>query len=94
MVCAIHSKVSKGLKIFLNRQIELWIKELSHSNKIIFFLYEDTQPLGCYFIHIGRYLNTKTKTEAKSVCIQHGYFCKKNNPEIQYFFPQQKSPHI
>lgn len=74
MVCAVHSQVIKGLNIFLNRQIKLWIKELSRANQIIFFLYEDTQPLGCYFVHIGRFL----KSKATSVCIQHGYFCNRN----------------
>ncbi len=63
MVCAINFKVTKGLNLFLNRQIKLWVQELSRFNKIIFFLYEDTQPLGCYFVHVGRFLKTETNTE-------------------------------
>lgn len=71
---AVHFKRSKGWNYFINHQIKLWLKELAKYKKVIFFLYEDTQPLGIFLVHISRIL----KSTVTSVCIQHGYFFKQN----------------
>lgn len=67
---SVHAKMYRGFSLPINRQINIWIKELSRVKQVVFFLYEDTQPLGVFFVHIGRLL----KPKVTSVCIQHGYF--------------------
>ena len=69
VVSAIHSKMYRGWNFAINQQIKSWIKELSKFKKITFFLYEDTQPLGIFLVHLGKIL----KPKAVSICIQHGY---------------------
>lgn len=76
MRSAIHSKISRRLNFFAIRQINLWVKELSKFDRVIFFIYEDTQPLGVFFVYVGRLL----PSIVTSVCIQHGFFLK-------YYYP-------
>ena len=71
---AVHLKRAKGWNYSINQQIKFWLTELSKFKKVVFFLYEDTQPLGIYLVHIGRIL----KSTVTSVCIQHGYFFKQS----------------
>jgi hypothetical protein len=70
MVSATHSKMFRGWNGPIVRQINFWVNELSRFKQVIFFLYEDTQPLGVFFVYLGRILRPKVI----SVCIQHGYF--------------------
>ena len=70
MVSATHAKMYKDWDIPIVRQIKCWIKKLSLFKQVIFFLYEDTQPLGVFLVHLGRIL----KPKVTSICIQHGYF--------------------
>lgn len=70
MVSATHSKMCRDWNIPIVSQIGYWVNELTRFKKVIFFLYEDTQPLGIFLVHLGRIL----KPKVTSVCIQHGYF--------------------
>lgn len=72
MVSATHSKISKNWDIQTIRQLKIWVSTLSTFDQVTFFLYEDTQALGCFFVYLGKILQPKVKT----VCIQHGYFPK------------------
>jgi hypothetical protein len=67
---SIKYKVYTDFNVPLINQIKFWFYTLSKSRKIIFFLNEDTQPLGLFFVHLGRMM----KSKATSVCIQHGIF--------------------
>jgi hypothetical protein len=67
---AIYFKIYKNWNFFIIKQIKYWIEVLFKYEKIIIFLCEDTQPIGCYFVNIGKIL----KSSVTSVCIQHGYF--------------------
>lgn len=67
---SIKYKVYTDLNTPLINQLKFWFYTLSKSRKIIFFLNEDTQPLGLFFVHLGRMM----KSKATSVCIQHGIF--------------------
>lgn len=71
MVGAVHSKIYREWSFPLTRQIKFWANEVAHFDRVIFFLYEDTQPLGIFFVHLARIF----KSKVKSVCMQHGYFC-------------------
>ncbi len=68
----IHSKISKGWNYPAIRQLLYWVDKLSIFSKVTFFLYEDTQPLGLFMVHLSRLLHPNVST----VCIQHGYFGK------------------
>ena len=70
MQSAINSKMSRGWNYPAIVQLMFWTKKLSRFRRVIFFLYEDTQPLGIFFVHLTRLLWPKVST----VCIQHGYF--------------------
>lgn len=69
---AVHTKIHFNWDSLIRRQIGIWINKLCKHKRIIFFLYEDTRPLGTFFVHMGRELRPKTTT----VCIQHGIFVK------------------
>lgn len=71
---AVRSKVYRDWDFFISRQILRWSNRLKKN--VIFFLYEDTQPLGTFLAHVSRCLPANTK----SVCIQHGYFAELKNP--------------
>jgi hypothetical protein len=73
---AIYSSISKGWTYPAIRQLRLWTRILARPNRIIFFLQEDTQPLGTFFVYLGKLL----PETISSVCIQHGYFPK-------FYFP-------
>lgn len=70
MQSAIHSNMSRGWNYPVIRQLILWTEKLLRFRRVIFFLQEDTQPLGVFFVYLGRLLHPKVIT----VCIQHGYF--------------------
>lgn len=72
VVSAVRLKLSRTWNLFIIAQLYIWRRRLKSSKKVIFFLYEDTQPLGVFFVHLGRLYDSRVKT----VCIQHGYFCK------------------
>ena len=69
---AVHSKIHFAWDFLIFHQIQVWINNLSKYKQVVFFLCEDTRPLGIFFVHIGRVL----KPKATSVCIQHGYFLR------------------
>lgn len=71
IVSAIHLKIFRDWNFPIFRQIRIWEKKLSRCERVVFFLYEDTQPLGVFFAHLGKTL----KPKVVSICIQHGYFC-------------------
>ena len=72
MESAVRSKMSRGWNYPAIRQVIFWADKLSIFSKATFFLYEDTQPLGVFIVHLSRLLYPKVST----VCIQHGYFVK------------------
>jgi len=69
---AVHTKIYFDLDFLICRQVGIWIHKLCKHKRIIFFLYEDTRPLGTFFVHMAQALRHKATT----VCIQHGYFVK------------------
>jgi|GEM_PF-3770900 len=73
---AVRSKVYRDWSFFISRQILRWSNRLKRKKNVIFFLYEDTQPLGTFLAHVSRCLPANTK----SVCIQHGYFSELKYP--------------
>ena len=73
---SIHSKLIRNWDYPVIKQLKYWISSLSDFNSVIIFLQEDTQPLGTFFVHLGRLLPSTIKT----VCIQHGFFLK-------YYYP-------
>jgi len=76
IVGATQSKMYRGWNFPIVQQIKYWIDALSKSKRVVFFLYEDTQPLGVFFVHLGRML----KSKVASVCIQHGIFYEMQYP--------------
>lgn len=76
MQSAIHTKISRNWNYPAIRQLIFWKNKLSKFDKAIFFLYEDTQPLGAFFVYVSRLL----PSNVSSVCIQHGYFLKYHYP--------------
>jgi len=70
--CSLILKKVYNINTFINYQFSAWSKALIHGNKKFVLLYEDTQPLGCFFAALSRLslLNSNCKT----ICIQHGYF--------------------
>ena len=72
MESAVRSKIGRGWNYPGIRQITFWLDRLSISSKATFFLYEDTQPLGVFIVHLSKLLYPKVST----VCIQHGYLVK------------------
>ncbi len=73
---SIYLNISKGWTFPAIMQLRYWTKLLVKSKRVIFFLQEDTQPLGTFFVYLSRLL----PINSSSVCIQHGYFLK-------YYFP-------
>ncbi|MCF8007949.1 MAG: hypothetical protein K9K84_11130 [Methylovulum sp.] len=67
---AIHAKMTRDWNTPGIRQLNLWVNELHNYDRVVFFLQEDTQPLGTFFVFLGRLLPLIVKT----VCIQHGFF--------------------
>lgn len=76
MQSAIHSNMSRSWTYPAIRQLKFWTKVLKKFDRVVFFVYEDTQPLGTFFIYLARLM----PSTVRSVCIQHGYFSK-------YYFP-------
>jgi hypothetical protein len=68
--------IEREINYPLIKLIEKWNKKFKKFKKIIFFLYEDTQPLGVFLVHLARML----QPIATSVCIQHGIFYKFKYP--------------
>jgi len=58
------------LDFFVVEQLKKWITLLSKYEEIVFFLDEDTHPLGTFFIHLSKIF----PYNARTVCIQHGLF--------------------
>lgn len=73
---SVSAKMQMGLSYPLIQNLKYWEDALSKFKHVIFFLYEDTQPLGVFFVHLARMLSPKTIT----VCIQHGIFYKTKSP--------------
>jgi hypothetical protein len=65
---SVRSKVYKNYNFFLNLIFDKWKKKLQNKN-CIFFLREDTQPLGAFFSVLSKSLKL-----SKTICIQHGFF--------------------
>lgn len=76
MQSSIHSNLSRGWTYPAIRQLQFWTKLLAKFDRVIFFLQEDTQPLGTFFVYLARSM----PTTVSSVCIQHGYFLKYHYP--------------
>ncbi len=55
---------------FLNLYILKWLIYLNRYKSSNIFLYEDSQPLGAFFVEISKIYPSKIK----AICIQHGYF--------------------
>jgi len=73
---AVKVKISRGWRWPGAKILKRWHDAVELSEKVIFFLYEDTQPLGVFFAAVA-----KNKTgKAVSVCIQHGYHMKRSFP--------------
>lgn len=49
-----------------------WCKALKLGNKKFVLLYEDTQPIGCFFAALTKL--SSLNSNCKTICIQHGYF--------------------
>jgi hypothetical protein len=77
IVSSIQTNISRRWNFPAIRQLVRWTIKLSRFQRVIFFLYEDTQPLGLFFVHVGRLFANKKIT---SVCIQHGYYAKTSYP--------------
>lgn len=75
---SVHAKMYRNWDFPIKRQINTWVNKLIKFKRVVFFLYEDTQPLGVFFVHLGRLL----KPRLTSVCIQHGYFVNVNSEYI------------
>lgn len=71
---SVRAKMYRNWDFPIKRQIITWVNKIKFK-RVVFFLYEDTQPLGVFFVHIGRRL----KPRITSVCIQHGYFLSVNS---------------
>jgi hypothetical protein len=65
---SVRSKVYKNYNFFINLIFDKWKKKLLNKN-CIFFLREDTQPLGAFFSVLSKSLKF-----SKTICIQHGFF--------------------
>jgi hypothetical protein len=66
----VRSKVYKNYNFFINFIFYKWKKKLLNQN-CIFFLREDTQPLGAFLSVLSKSLKF-----SKTVCIQHFFFPK------------------
>jgi len=63
-------KIGMGWSWPGEKLLMLWGSAVKMSEKVVFFLYEDTQPLGIFFDAVAK----NQPNKAVSVCIQHGYF--------------------
>ena len=73
---AVQYKIFLNFNISIVNQLKYWLEAFSKPKRIIFFLNEDTQPLGIFLIHLSKIMNPKSL----SVCIQHGIFYKMKSP--------------
>lgn len=73
---SVRSEVFRGWGFFALLQLLYWRNVLRGKERVVFFLYEDTQPLGSFIVHLARNLLINTRT----VCIQHGYFSALQHP--------------
>ena len=76
MESATQLKIVRDWNFFVGVQVIYWAIKLSKLKRIIIFLSEDTQPLGCFMVSVCSLLHEK----ATSVCIQHGYLCERDFP--------------
>lgn len=76
IISAVNIKITRNVNPFIIKQLKVWVSVLSKLNSVTFFIYEDTQPLGCFIAHTGKLLQPITKT----VCIQHGFYPKESYP--------------
>jgi len=63
-----------GFNAFIDFHAFAWIKALKLGTKKFVLLYEDTQPLGCFFAALTRL--SSLNSSCKTICIQHGYFSR------------------
>jgi hypothetical protein len=80
IVAAVYFNMGWGWSYPTIKQLMFWKKELLKSSRATFFLYEDTQQLGSFFVFLARLFGT----QVKSVCIQHGYFCQYEFDRMRY----------
>ncbi len=92
----IHSKITRSWNYPAIRQLIFWVDKLSMFRKVTFFLYEDTQPLGLFMVHLSRLLHPNVST----VCIQHGYFVKQrrradgNHSDMNFIWDQSQAKFL
>jgi len=67
---AVVSSVYRSWDVFLLWQLFFWRRRLARFNRVLIFLYEDTQPVGTFLAHLPSLL----PGNAKAICLQHGYF--------------------
>lgn len=80
---AIHLNISRGWSYPAIIQLKYWTKLLAKFDQAIFFVYEDTQPLGTFLVYLARLM----QSNVRSVCIQHGYCMK-------YYYPIRNDGEI
>jgi hypothetical protein len=77
---AVNVACHRNFKFLLTYQLMRWFKIITQQKKTLFFLYEDTQPTGIFFSALT---NQNRTTSAKSICIQHGIYCKTSAPRAR-----------
>lgn len=80
IVASVYFKMGRGWSYPTIRQLTFWKEALLKSSRVTFFLYEDTQQLGSFFVFLAKLLGP----QVKSVCIQHGYFCQYELGRMKY----------
>jgi hypothetical protein len=76
IISAVKAYVYRDSKLLINMVFSRWKNRLRNIDSIVFFIYEDTQPLGTFL----NYLSKECSENSNAICIQHGFYAKYNDP--------------
>ena len=76
IISSVKSYVYRDSEILINKIFSRWMSRVKNLDSAIFFIYEDTQPLGTFL----NYLSKECSKNSHAICIQHAFYAKPNFP--------------
>lgn len=74
IISAVKAFVYRDSKFLIKMIFKRWLNRVKNIDSVVFFIYEDTQPLGTFI----NYLSKECHENSNAICIQHGFFSQYN----------------
>ena len=76
ILSSVKAYVYRDASFLLKCIFKRWMDRLQKLESSVFFIYEDTQPLGTFL----NYLSKESAINSHAICIQHAFYSKPNYP--------------